>query len=193
MSRKHVATIAVLSAVGLFSVVASAAYKRTGDAKMTISASLAPAGTFEGGCADAACSGLSVTEQNGNVVISIPFKSLQVGTGVLFKGRTEHMMSVFGNNRISLTVPKSELKLPEDGKSLSASATGILTLKQGGKAVKKKFDYKIKRAGKKYFVTDGKLDIDYQADFGIEKIKKMGVTVKPMVHVHHVQFTVIET
>lgn len=203
MSRKHFAKFAVLSAIGLSTAVGFASspsaptYKRSEkdkSAKIVIKASLSPAGSFEGGCADKNCTGLKLADKGDKLVISIPFSSIQVGTGLVFGGRTKHMFEVFGKgNRITLSVPKKDIKLPEDGKTSSGSATGMLSLKDGGKSVSKKFSYKITRKGNSFTVKDGSFDVDVLADFGIDpkdKLKKMGVYVRPKIEVREVSFTV---
>lgn len=196
-ARIRFAAIGLISAVGLFTVVAHAAMRKgSGDANITIKASLFPAGSFEGGCSDKSCSGLEVSERGDKVVIAIPFSKLQVGTGMVFGGRTEHMQKVFGkSSKVTLAVDKGAIKLPEEGKSTSGSATGKLSLKDGGQSVSKKFSFKVTRKGKGYQVSSGSFDIDLEQDFKInvkDKLSKMGVHVKPKIEVRDVKFTVVD-
>ena len=74
----------------------------------------------------------------------------------------------------TLTVAKSALKVPEDGKTAKGVVPGKLTLNGATNDVK--VNYEVKRTGSQYEVKSASFSFDY-TKFGVAQICKLGVCV----------------
>ena len=152
---------------------ASAKFESAGDDDVRFLA-LGPAGMKINGKA----SDLDATEKGGNIRIKVPVHDLKTGIGLRDKHLKKYIKS--GSNKHAvLVVDRSKLKLPDDKKTVSGSATGSLTL--AGVTKPLKFSYKAKRTGSDFHVQ-GRAKVDIR-DHDIEVPCYLGVCVDPEVKI----------
>lgn len=159
----------LLAALSLAPLAADAKLAASGTSSVAFSAA-GPAGLkIAGTTAD-----FGVSEDSGNVTITVPLKNLTTGIGLRDKHMREKYLEVGKYPDAVLTVSRASLKVPGAG-----DATG--NVKLHGKAKDLPFHYDTRRDGQVIKVT-GSLRLNMK-DFGIEVPTYMGVTVKPDVDV----------
>jgi polyisoprenoid-binding protein YceI len=166
-------SLAALSAVTL---VGHAKLKDAGDVDIEFHA-IGPGGMKINGKAP----GLTAAEDGGKLTASVPAAKLDTG----IKLRDKHLREYLEAEKcpqIALSVDRQKLQFPEEGKELSAEATGTFTLHCQTKPLK--FKYTAKRTGSDYHVSAVPAsDIDIR-DYGVKVPSYLGVSVKP-----HVRFS----
>lgn len=164
--------IVLAAAAGLtLSVAASAALVDAGDQDVRFLAT-GPGGMKIKGTA----SDLKASESDGKIKLVVPANSLKTGIGK----RDAHTLEALETDNykdITLVVPRSKLKFPEDGASKSGVATGSFTMHGVTKPLK--FTYRAKRTGSDYHVQAlAQIDI---RDYKVEPPCLLGVCVDPEV------------
>jgi polyisoprenoid-binding protein YceI len=162
--------------LGLVGVTAAAraALSAPADARVTFDAS-GPAGMkIEGTTTD-----LQVTEDGGNVVISVPLAHLSPGIGLRDHHMREKYLEVQKYPAATLTIGRSALRLPASGESTTGDASGTVTLHGQSRPVG--VHYEVKGEGPTLSVH-GSLHVNMN-DFGITVPVYLGVTVKPDIDV----------
>ena len=158
------ATIAVSS-------LAVGAFKDAGSATVGFQA-IGPAGLKINGASNS----LKAIEKDGKLEITASMKTFDTGIGL----RDKHLRKAIEAEKYpsaKLTVARSGLTLPPDGKQGSGSAKGTLTFHGKSKVIP--FRYKIDREGDRYAVQ-GLAAIDIR-DFAVEVPCYLGVCVDPNV------------
>jgi polyisoprenoid-binding protein YceI len=166
----------VLSSVGLASVSAlgHAALSSATDSHVTFDA-LGPAGfKIQGTTTD-----LSVSEADGNVIVSVPLANLTTGISLRDHHMKEKYLEVPKFPAAVLTVAKSALKLPSAGGQVDADVPGSLALH--GQTHPVSVHYSAKGDGTTNS-AQGKFHLN-MTEFGIVVPSYLGVTVKPDVDV----------
>jgi polyisoprenoid-binding protein YceI len=174
--RRHLRLWIVLGSFGLASVSAMghAALSSASDAHVTFDAS-GPAGfKIEGTTPD-----LSVSEANGNVVISVALANLGTGISLRDHHMREKYLEVAKYPAAVLTVAKSALKVPAAGSQVDADVAGSLALHGQTRPVS--VHYTAKSDGT-VNSAQGKFHLNMN-DFGINVPSYLGVTVKPDIDV----------
>lgn len=166
--RRRLAVAATALSIATFALVAHAGglvgiskghAKIEGEAKPAL-------GKFDGTLKD-----ISAKEEGGKLIFTADLgKGLDMG---LRQDHTKEAFHVAKQPLVKLVVDKSKVKFPEDQKSVEDSVTGDLTLNNVTKPVK--VSYKIKRAGSDYMIK-ASFNFKY-TEFGIEPIKRMGISV----------------
>jgi polyisoprenoid-binding protein YceI len=185
MFRRRIAFAALFSAL-TFSFVASADLALSGEGKFRIDGAakpkIGPRLKFDGRGTIT-----SAKVEGGNLVLKADLVAKDKDGKDKFDlgERTEHAREDFrckDHPTATLTVPRAELKVPEDKQELEGTVTGQLKLKGQTKPVTVK--YKVKRAGGDVFVKDAKFDFNY-TDFGMEPICRFGksICVEPKVFI----------
>ncbi len=123
---------------------------------------------------------LTATEQNGNLVISVPLGNLTTGIGLRDKHMKEKYLEVPKFPNAVLTVARSALKIPAAGGQVESDVPGTLQLHGQTKPVTVHYQSKGEGAG---LPTRGKFRVNMN-DFGIQVPTYLGVTVKPDVDVN---------
>lgn len=135
---------------------------------------------------DGTGAGVKASEVDGTLTVTAPVNNLKTGMSL----RDDHLKKAINADKhptASLAVARSSLQVPEDGKAITASASGKFTLNGVTKDVN--FDYKVNRTGSDYHVQ-GKTQIDITT-FNIEKPCYLGVCVEKDVQIK-VQFKLRE-
>ena len=170
ISQRRLAALVVTTAL-VVSTAAFAGLKGVGTPEVAFQA-VGPAGLKIKGSSNS----LAVKESEGRLVFVAGMGHFETGIGL----RDRHLrnyLDVKSYPTATLTVARSSLKLPEDGKSTRGNATGQLTLH----GVKKPFpfSYLIERTGAAYAAQGlGSVDI---RDHEIEVPCYLGVCVEPVV------------
>jgi len=107
--------------------------------------------------------------------VVVPLENMKTGIDLRDRHMREKYLEVQKYPNAVLEVPWSEIKLPEDGQSVTAKAKGKMTLH--GKTQQVPFTYTVQRKGNDYQVT-GNTPLNIKS-FGIDIPNYMGVTVKP--------------
>lgn len=169
-------TTAVLSAVAIVfaSGAAVAALGSASRASVTFDAS-GPAGLKIQGTAGA----LTVSEDAGQMIVTVPLAGLTTGIALRDKHMREKYLEVNKFPDVVLRVPRASLKFPT-GAAATGDAAGTLTLHGVTKPVNVHYTAK---------PASGAVDIEGAAhinmnDFGIRVPSYLGVTVKPEVDVN---------
>jgi polyisoprenoid-binding protein YceI len=121
---------------------------------------------------------IDVSDDAGNVTITVPLSSVHTGIDL----RDRHMkedLEVEKFPTAQFTVARSSITFPKAGESKSGDAVG--TLKLHGQSKPATVHYDVKTDGGE-FVVDGKLHVNTK-DVGINVRSYLGVTVKPDVDV----------
>lgn len=121
---------------------------------------------------------VAASESGGTIKVVAKLTDLKTGIDL----RDDHLKKALEVNKYPdaiLTIERSKLNLPADGKTLESSGIGQLTLH--GVTKPTKFFYKATRAGADYEVK-GRLEIDI-SQFKIEPPSYLGVTVEKDVKV----------
>lgn len=121
---------------------------------------------------------MAVAESAGNVVFTVDAADIDTGIGL----RNKHMRGYLEADKyptISLSIPKSEVQLPEDGKETSGTVRGQFTAH--GVTKPAVTTYKIKKK-KGTWKVDARFEYDINAH-GIKTPSYMGVTVDPVMPV----------
>lgn len=169
--RRLVRTLLTGVAALSISLAASAALEDAGDVDVRFLA-VGPAGMKINGEA----SDLSAKETDGKLTIKVPVTNLKTGIGLRDKHLKKYL-EVSKHPNATLEIERSKLKLPEDGKSVRATATGSFTLHGVTKPLK--FQYKAHRTGSDYHVQ-GLATVDIR-DHDVEVPCYLGVCVEPEV------------
>jgi polyisoprenoid-binding protein YceI len=165
---------ALVAAVTLLAIPASAALQKSGDAQVSFTASATGGLSIKG-----TTKAVNAGETDSKIWVVANLASLKTGLGL----RDKHMRDKLETDKhrdATLWVPRSALSFPEDGKSTNSTATGSLTLHGTTKPVR--ISYTAERKGSLYVIT-GQFQIDMR-DFGIEPPSYMGLKVKPNVSVN---------
>jgi polyisoprenoid-binding protein YceI len=165
-----------LSSVGLASVSAlgHAALSSASDSHVTFDA-VGPAGfKIQGTTPD-----LSVSEADGNVIVSVPLANLTTGISLRDHHMKEKYLEVPKFPAAVLTVAKSALKFPPAGGQVDADVPGSLALH--GQTHPVSVHYSAKGDGTTSS-AQGKFHLN-MTEFGIVVPSYLGVTVKPDVDV----------
>jgi polyisoprenoid-binding protein YceI len=171
--------VKILSAAALtlsicgVSAIGFAALTAPSDAKVGFEAT-GPAGLK----IDGTTTDLTVAEDGGNVVLTVPLANLTTGIGLRDKHMKEKYLEVPKYPAAVLTVPRSALKLAPGGK-VEGDVQGTVTLHGQSKPVTVHYDAAAAGQG---FAVHGKFRINMN-DFGITVPTYLGVTVKPDVDV----------
>lgn len=159
-----------LSAAG----VARAALSGASDARVSFQAS-APAGMkIEGTTTE-----LAVSDDGGNVVITVPLANLATGIGLRDRHMKEKYLEVQKYPNAVLTLARSALKVPAGGGQTSADAPGTLLLHGQARPVSVHYEA---RGDATALDVKGAFHINMN-DYGITVPVYLGVTVKPDVDV----------
>ncbi len=171
LKRLSVAAVA-LGTLGP-SAVGHAAFSGPSDAKVIFEAS-GPAGLkIDGRTPD-----LAVTEDGGNVVITVPLANLSTGIELRDRHMKEKYLEVPKFPSAVLIVARAALKLPPTGR-VEGDVQGAVKLHGQSHPVSVHFDATAEGAG---VAAHGKFRINMN-DFGIVVPSYLGVTVKPDVDV----------
>jgi hypothetical protein len=164
--------VGLLFGVVTIAAVAHAAITTSGPNKFMFSAD-GPAGfKIEG-----KGSGLKVTEQGGNVVVSAPLSTVKTG----IETRDSHFRKALKSDahpEVILSVKMSDLKFPADNGKEQATANGHLKI--AGKEKPVKISYSVKRTGYDYHIQ-AQTKIDYT--HFVEKQCYMKICVDPPVEI----------
>jgi polyisoprenoid-binding protein YceI len=165
---------AVTASLMAFSVTADAAIHNARESEVVFHAT-GPAGLkIEGKTKD-----LKVNEEGGKILFVVPLAGVDTGISLRNKHMTEKYLEVAKFPAAKLTVERSALRLPEEGKESAGKAPGTMEIHGVSKPVE--VTYKARRAGSGYNV-EGSVKLSIKA-FGIEIPSYMGVTVKDDVEV----------
>lgn len=118
---------------------------------------------------------LRVEDDGTTLKVVVPLSGLQTGIALRDRHMREKYLEVQKYPDAVLALTWSAVKLPEDGRSLEATAPGMMTLH--GKSHEVQARYKIARSGSSYQVS-GNVALDIR-DYGIEIPSYFGVTVQP--------------
>jgi polyisoprenoid-binding protein YceI len=175
MSRHTYFRIAAIS-IGLTTISAAsyAQLSAASDAHVTFGAA-GPAGFKLEGTTNE----LSVSEGNGNVVVTVPLGNLSTGISLRDHHMREKYLEVGKYPAAVLTVARSALKVPASGEQQEADVPGTLALHGQTRPVT--IHYSAKSAGPTV-AAQGKFHINMN-EFGITVPSYLGVTVKPDVDV----------
>lgn len=164
--------IAVLCSALTFSVVASAGLATPEDKKENKSSYSVKTKALAGALTiDGTGGPITAKEADGKVIFETKMDKLNMGK------RNDHTKQEFRcdqHKTTTLTVAKSALKVPEDGKTAKGVVPGKLTLNGATNDVK--VNYEVKRTGSQYEVKSASFSFDY-TKFGVAQICKLGVCV----------------
>lgn len=179
LSRSRSLLAAVLVSVSTFSLVASAAnWEGAGKGSFAVKAMAKPpvikAFPFDGTGGPGSVEG----KQDGDkLVFTASLKDLQMGE------RQKHAKEAFRpetHKTATLTVDKTKLTLPADGKEAQGKVPGVFRYRDKDENVT--VVYKGKRVGSEFQVLSATFSFDY-TKHAVEKICKIGVCVEPNVTV----------
>ncbi len=180
-NRRLWASALFLSIVSL-SAMGHAALSSVKDASVTFQAA-GPAGMkIEGTTSD-----LNVTDDGGNVVITVPLANVSTGISLRDRHMKEKYLEVPKYPAATLTIARGALKFPRDGEKAASEVPGTLALHGQTRPVS--VHYEATDAGAT-FDAHGSFHVNMN-DFGISVPVYLGVTVKPDVDVRaHFQVAV---
>ncbi|RYG63316.1 YceI family protein, partial [bacterium] len=162
------AFLGLVSALVFAPALAFAAFTKTGTPQVTFLAT-GPGGLkIEGKTSE-----LNVAEEGGNVKISVPLANVDTGINLRNKHMREKYLETDKFPNAELTVARSALQLPEDGKEVSGTANGQLTIHGQTKPVAVR--YTNRRSGKTYDVQ-GSTRVNMN-EYGVTVPSYLGVTV----------------
>ena len=147
-----------------------AGVERTGDANATFTGK-GPAGFKLEGKTDQ----LTLKDDGQKVTFTLPLATLKTGIDLRDSHMRDKYLEVAKYPDLVLEVPWSAIQLPEDGKTVTQTVPGKLTLHGQTKDVS--VTYTVKRVGDVY-ETSGKMPLNLKAH-GVDIPNYMGVTVKP--------------
>jgi polyisoprenoid-binding protein YceI len=172
--NRSIRRAAIFCSLVLFPTLAAAKLANPTDAAISFRA-LGPAGMRVEGRTNK----MAVADDGANIVLTIPVTSLTTGIGLRDKHMHEKYLESAKFPEAEVTVARSSLHFPEDGKSVKAWAPA--TLKLHGKTKPITLHYKVNRTGNSYDVS-GNADVKV-TDYDIELPSHLGVSVKPEVAV----------
>ncbi len=161
---------------GLFSLSAAghAALSAASDSHVSFEAA-GPAGMkIDGSTPD-----LSVADDSGNIVVTVPLANLSTGIGLRDHHMKEKYLEVQKYPVTTLTLAKSALKFPHAGEQAAADVAGTLLLHGQTRPVTVHYDAKGDGTS---WSAHGTFHINMN-EFGITVPSYLGVTVKPDVDV----------
>jgi len=165
---------AALALAGLcFATAAHAAFAGIGDSTSEFLA-VGPGGLKIEGKG----TGVSVAEAGGNLTVTAAVNGLKTGMSL----RDDHLKKAINADKhpnATLTVARSQLQVPADGQSATATTKGKFTL--NGVTKELDFDYKVSRTGSDYHVQ-GKTQFDL-TQFALEQPCYLGVCVDKTIKV----------
>jgi polyisoprenoid-binding protein YceI len=156
--------------VGLLGLPAVAGVERVGEAETRFTGK-SNVGVALGG----KTSELSLTDDGKTVTFRVPLDTLQTGIDLRDQHMRERYLETNQYPHAALEVPWSAIQLPEEGKSLTRTVGGRMTIRQRTRDVT--ITYTIHNKGGVYEAT-GKVPLDIR-DFGITVPQYLGVKVKP--------------
>ncbi len=175
LSFTHTLALSGALLVGATAVVAQAQLSAAGTPEVRFVA-VGPVGMkIEGKTSD-----LKVVDSGKAITVDVPLSHLQTGIGLRDRHMRDKYLQVDKYPDAKLTVQRSALRLPADGATLDADASGKFTLHGHTKDVT--FHYSAHRTGASYSVS-GRVHVDMR-DYGVEVPSYLGVTVKPGVAVN---------
>jgi polyisoprenoid-binding protein YceI len=154
--------------------IAYAAVERSGTPSIAFHATTNAEATIDGTSSD-----LTVSDDGATVTFAVPVSSLKTGIAL----RDTHLRKYLGADAhptLSVSVVRSELTLPSDGQSVSATA-GANVVIHGTKKYEK-VAYSLARKGDAYSLTVKGLVVKLQ-DYGIEQPSFAGVKVHQAVSI----------
>ncbi|HSP18568.1 MAG TPA: YceI family protein [Myxococcaceae bacterium] len=168
--RRRLSLLAVLAAVPLL----SAATQVTGE----------PSASFRGrGPGGFSLEGkthqVRVEDDGKELKIIVPLSGLQTGIALRDRHMRERYLEVEKYPDAVLSLPWSALKLPEDGRTVEATAPGTMTLH--GKSHEVQVRYRLSRSGSTYQAS-GSVPLDIR-DYGVDIPSYFGVTVQPAIEI----------
>jgi polyisoprenoid-binding protein YceI len=175
MHRRKLLWVAMASS-SVFSLSAAslAALSSAGDSHVSFEAA-GPAGMkIDGNTPD-----LSVSEDNGNIVVTVPLGNLTTGIGLRDHHMKEKYLEVPKYPAAVLTIARGAVKLPQSGGPAEADVPGTLQLHGQTRPITVHYDAKADGAA---IAARGRFRINMN-DFGISVPVYLGVTVKPDVDV----------
>jgi len=122
---------------------------------------------------------LSVLEDGGNVVVSVPLSNLTTGIALRDQHMKEKYLEVPKYPAATLTIARAALSLPPSGQRVEGDARATLALHGQTRPVAVHYEATAEGSG---FSTHGKFHINMN-EFGISVPSYLGVTVKPDVDV----------
>jgi polyisoprenoid-binding protein YceI len=180
MTRRFKSLLLVGSFATLVPVLASAKLSDAGDVEVTFEA--AATGLTINGWSKR----LTVSETDGKIKVTVPASSVKTGIGL----RDKHLKGFIEAEKcpdISLEIPRSKLKFPENDKQTSGEAVGDFTLHCITKPMK--FKYTARRTGSDFHVDatpEKAIDI---REHGVRIPKYLGVVeVNPHVKLTKIKF-----
>jgi polyisoprenoid-binding protein YceI len=174
MNSKLFPITAVTCGLLVASAISAAALSSPADAHVTFQAS-GPAGLK----IDGATTDLTVAEDSGNVVISVPLANLTTGISLRDHHMKEKYLEVDKYPAATLTIARSALKFPAPGEHPEADVPGTVTMHGQSRPVTVHYDVK---GDGSTFSARGQFRINMN-EFGITVPVYLGVTVKPDVDV----------
>jgi polyisoprenoid-binding protein YceI len=172
--NKLVSIGALAAGVMAASTAAEAMLSSPTDARVVFDAA-GPAGMkIEGTTSD-----LGVTEDGGNIVISVPLANLTTGISLRDHHMRDKYLEVPKFPAATLTIPRVALKFPNPGEKLEADVQGMITLHGQSRSVSVHYDAKDDGSA---LATHGAFHVNMN-DFGITVPVYLGVTVKPDVDI----------
>ena len=168
-------SIAALGA-SLFAVslAAHAALSSPTDARVSFQAGGSAGMHVEGSTAE-----LAVSEQDGNLLLTVPLANLTTGIGLRDRHMRETYLEVQKYPTAVLTIARSAVRAPQSGEKLSADVPGTLLLHGQTRPVSVHYD--ASGAGGSS-TASGAVHINMN-DYGITVPSYLGVTIKPDVNV----------
>jgi polyisoprenoid-binding protein YceI len=146
------------------------------EAKLTGEPTLAFTGRGPGGFTlEGTTHELRLEDDGTTLKLTVPLGQLTTGIALRDRHMREKYLEVSKFPELTLEVPWSAVKLPDDGQRLEGSGTGKVTLH--GQTRDVPIRYALQRAGTRYQVT-GHAAINLK-DFGIEVPSYFGLTVQP--------------
>lgn len=176
MQRREILSITAASTILLsLSTPVVAALSSPSDAHVSFEAA-GPAGMkIDGNTPE-----LTVGDNAGNIVITVPLGNLTTGIGLRDHHMKEKYLEVQKYPATTLTIPRSALKFPQSGQEAESDVNGTLQLHGQPRPVS--VHYSAKGDGAGYGVR-GRFHVNMN-DFGITVPVYLGVTVKPDVDVN---------
>jgi polyisoprenoid-binding protein YceI len=172
---RYLACIAALTSLHAF-----AGWTKNGDADVTF-VGIGPAGfKVEGKTKD-----LEVSDDGKVFTVVVPLKNLSTGIALRDSHMRDKYCEVSKHPNATLTVPVSQIKVPEEGKSIEVQAVGSFNVHGKSKELPFKYTATMK-AG--VVEIDGALNLNLK-DHEINVPSYLGITVKPDI-VTHVVFKV---
>jgi polyisoprenoid-binding protein YceI len=165
MTFRHVLALGLLVALP-----AMGAVERVGDASAKFSGT-GPAGfKLEGKTNE-----LSVKDDGQKVTFVVPLATLKTGIDLRDRHMREKYLQTDKYPHAVLVVPWSNIRLPDNGQSVTQTVTGQMTLH--GKTKDVPVTYTVRKNGDVHQTT-GKVPLNIK-EFGIDIPSYLGVTVKP--------------